>query len=508
MERKKSLLNVFVSILCKIVLLITTLLVKRSLIKNLGNEFNGLNSLYLSLVGILAISELGIGTAITFSMYEPICNKDDRKVAALYNLFRKVYKIIGCIILVTGIAIMPFLPTFAKDYTMDVNIYLTFGIMLVSVVLEYTISAKTSLINAHKNNYITTIFTTIRQVIQHSLQIVTLIVLKSFEVYLICRILSVLIEYFITTIYVKNNYSHLLFTDQKLDNDSKKEIVKNTKAMFMHKIGSVLSSTIDSVIISSFVGIAMLGKYSNYIAIISSMESFLVLFFVPLTSTIGHLCVKKDIKEEKKYFNLFYTFNMILSIVFFLGYYAVIDSLIQIIFGNDLFLPKSVTIAIVLNYFTFFIGKSVILFRDATGTFYNDRYKPLIEGVLNIILSLLLVKNFGVFGVVFATIITNLVVRNIIEPFVLYKHVFKEKPTKYYIKNYSYVGIFCLLLIVMNFFMIELDNVWLQLIVNGFISVCISAVPIIFIFIFNKNFRNKTVSLAKYILFRKKQSKE
>ena len=160
MDLKKSKLNVTVSIFFKIVTMIMGIVVKKVLVDICGNEVNGLNALFLSIIGFLSVAELGVGTAITFCMYKPIVDGDNNKVSALYCLFNRLYLLIGGVIFCGGLVIMPFLHFFAKDYAgLNVNMYVTFFLMLISVTATYLFSSKTSLINAYKNNYITTAIT-------------------------------------------------------------------------------------------------------------------------------------------------------------------------------------------------------------------------------------------------------------------------------------------------------------------------------------------------------------
>ena len=143
MDKKKGIINVTVSVFFRIIFLAANFLARRFLIKVLGNEYNGLNSLYMSLLEFLSVAELGVGTAITYCMYKPIVEGDNDKVSALYGLFVKFYFVVGAVILIAGCALMPFLKIFAKDYeSLDTNLYLTFGICLVSGVLSYAFSAK------------------------------------------------------------------------------------------------------------------------------------------------------------------------------------------------------------------------------------------------------------------------------------------------------------------------------------------------------------------------------
>lgn len=508
MDKKRSILNVGISILFKILLLIGAILSRRFLIKYVGNEATGLFSLYTSIVGFLAVAELGVGSAITFCMYKPIVDGDETKVAALYHLFTKMYLIIGGIILVCGVIVMPFVPYLAKDYQQfDTSIWLTFFLMLVTTVLSYMFSSKTSVINAYKNNYITTIINSIGIILQYVAQIFVVRFTKSFELYLLCTIVSVLLQWFMTIIIFDKKYKKIRKIKATIDEDTKKLVVKNIKAMFMHKIGGVLVNTADSIIISAFIGVIILGKYSNYTTIMSSMISVIVLFFNPLTSIIGHLCIKNNLEDVKKYYNFFYIFNFIIGVIFFLGYYAIIDNLVTICFGPGLELNRSVSMVITINYFIQFMRQATLLFRDATGTFYYDRWKPLYEGLVNVALSIgfvylfswLLGADFAVVGVIVATIITNMTICHIVEPHVLFKYEFHTKTKNFYIKNYSCIFIFIISLVILNFCMISFENEWLELLVNGCIAVGIALVPCVALSIFDKDFKYYLVLMLKKI---------
>ena len=162
--------------------------------------------------------------------------------------------------------------------------------------------------------------------------------------------------------------------------------------------------------------------------------------------------------------------------MFFLGYYSIIDNLVAILFSKDLIVVKTIPLVITLNGFVQFMRQSTLAFRDATGTFYNDRWKPLIEGVVNLVLSVILVNFIGVVGVIVATIITNLTICHVIEPYVLYKNAFSASPKKYYFQNYFMIALFAVALIVLDRLMISTSNQWTELLINGSISVAVSVV--------------------------------
>ena len=501
MDKKKGLLNVIISIIFKVFLLVGAIVVRRFLIQYAGEDVNGLDSLYISIIGFLSVAELGVGSAITFCMYKPIVEEDNDKVSALYRLFVKLYLIIGAIIFVAGCLLLPFLKYLAGGYAeINQNLYLTFFLTLVSVVISYMFSAKTSLINAYKNNYITTSITSSGQLVQYGLQILVLVLTRSFIWYLVCKIVAALLQWGATELAVRKKYHRIIKNKQKIDADTKKEVTKNVKAMFMHKIGGVLVNSADSIIISAFISVVILGRYTNYTTIVNAITGVICLFFTPLTSIIGHLCVQEDKSAVSKYLNFFHTFNFIIGTIFFLGYYAIIDNLVTICYGGggSLELSKWISFIITLNYFIQFMRQATLLFRDATGTFYNDRWKPLIEGVLNIGLSIgfvylfrfLFGDDFAVVGVIVATILTNLFICHVVEPHVLYKYGLNRKPTGYYIRNYIYIALFAACLVALQFCLQTYTNEWKELLVNGSIAVAIAVVPSIAVVAADRNFRH------------------
>ena len=506
MDKRKSILNVVVSIVFRFFMLVGSIIVRRFLIKYIGNEVNGLNSLFESLIGFLSVAELGVGSAITFCMYKPIVEQDENKVAALYQLFTKTYRIIGAIVLLAGSLLIPLMPYLAKDYLeLDVNLGTTFFLMLLSVVISYVFSAKTSLINAYKNNYITTAISSTGMILQYVLQIIVVIFTNSFTGYLICRIVAMLFQWAVTEIYTYKQHVRILkHKREQIDLDTKQEIINKVKALFMHRIGGILVNSADSMIISAYIGVVVLGKYSNYSTIAVSMSSVIALFFSPLTSIIGHMFItEKD--ETERYYNKFYALNYILGVVFFLGYYAVIESLFAILFGENLELSNSVVLVIIMNYYVQFMRQSTLLFRDATGTFYNDRWKPLFEGILNVILSVIFVKLFGlsggdelgVVGVIVATIITNLTICHIVEPLVLYKHAFKKPVKGHLITNYIYIFMFVIVLFLMDRCMITHDSEMIEMLLNGCISLMFSAGIAFVVIMTNKEIRKVIASKIK-----------
>ena len=504
MDKKRSFLNVSVSIASRILLLFAALYVRRLLIQHIGNDVNGLNSLYTSIIGMLSVAELGVGSAIVFSMYSPIVSGNNRQVAALYCLYKRLYRIIGAVVAGAGLVVMPFLPLLIGDYEkLNVNVYVTFFLTLLSVVISYLYSAKSSLIEAYKDNYITTGILTISRLVRYGLQIAAILLWESYTAFLVCQIIETLLVWGLTEAVIHRKHADIIRMHESVNQKILSEVGRNVKAMFMHKVGTILVNSIDSMIISGYIGVVALGKYSNYSLIAGILAGTIGLFFSPLTSVVGHLCAAGNPARTKQYFDHFYCLNYILGSVFFLGYYAVIDNIVALCFGPGLGVSHAVIFIITLNQFTKYMRTTSLLFRDASGTFYNDRWKPVVEGVINLILSLLFVnlfpEEYRIVGVIVATIITTLLICHIVEPYVVFRHVFLQSPWFFCIKNYGYIVLFILCQLAMTWIRKPFESNIVAILMNGLLSVVISTAALGLLTAVDKGFRTEVRAFLRAV---------
>lgn len=504
MNKKKAFLNILLSFVPQIINLVFAILAKRFLISEVGNDANGFYQLFLSITSLISIVELGVGGGIIFCMYAPIANGDLKKVSGLYYFFRKMYFIIGLIILVIGLAITPAIPYLAKDYTLTENVYVCYILSVVFTFLPYLFSYKSHLVNAYKDNYISSIVSAISLAVQYILQIVAVIVFKTLLAYVAAKVVSVFIQWILTNISVRK-HKDVIDLNERIDDETKKEVNKNIKAMFANRIGYTLINTTDSIFISVFVSVAILGFYSNYISLSATLSTFLVSFFAPLNSIIGSIFVTRK-KEVGKYLSFFHTLNFLTGMVFYLGYYAVIDNFINFFYGYGLLLDRMTVKVLVIMLYIQYMRQAILTFRDATGSYVYDKYRPIIEGVVNIILDFVLVNAMGIMGVFIATIATNLCISYVVEPYVVEKIVLEESPKRYYIKSVLFLAIFvgC----VFGFDYIapsEGFGEFVLFLFRGFIAVGVAVAIGGIYLIFDKNFRVISKDYLSFLFKRHKK---
>lgn len=432
-ERIKK--NLIVNIIKYATQMVLQFVLRTALIYTMGAEYLGLNGLFTNIFAFLNLAELGIGSAIVFSMYKPIADNDIEKVKALQNLYKKFYFYIFLVVLAIGGVITPFVKVFIKnDVSVNINIYLLFIMYLVNTLVGYLSAHKRSLLFAYQRADIENTIKTICNVGMTIAQIVVLVVFKNYYIFFAVNILATLVECLLTH-RIANKYFPYVNgkTQVPLDNDTKKEITKNVVALSMHKIGGAVVNSTDNILISSFIGVVVLGAYSNYLLITSALASIFNIFVQALQGSVGNLIASSDVEKvysKYKQINIAFAF---LSAFTAICFFVLVQPFIEIwTGGGEYLLELSTVLIITISMYISKMRQCTLLFRDTAGLFWKDRWKPIAESIINLVSSIVLVKLIGINGVFLGTIISSVFAPLWVEPYVLYKHYFKKSLWKYF----------------------------------------------------------------------------
>lgn len=392
--------------------LITTLFpvaVRTVFIYFLGAEYLGLNGLTSSVINVLNLTELGIGSAIIVSMYKPLAEDDLSKMCALIKCYKRVYQTIGCVVLCIGITILPILKYLIKGtYPDDINIYVLFGISLIGTVSSYFLFAyQNSLLYVHQRNDVVSNLNSVCSCIRCILQILTIILTKNFYLYyLIEPVISILFN--IWTAY----YSKKMFPQYKpkgnLLSDDVRALKNKVIALFFQKMGHVVNNSVDNIVISAFLGLVALGKYANYYFIIYSLDLFISIGTSSIVAGIGNSMVTNSI--EKNY-NDFKKFQFILAWIIgwcSICYICLCQSFINWWIGETFLLPIGIAALCAVYLWSNKIQSLILTYKEAAGIWERDKYRPLFAALVNLFVNIILVQKIGLYGIVISTICSEL----------------------------------------------------------------------------------------------------
>lgn len=433
-----SIKNLKYSIIFNTANILIAFLARTIFIRILGIEFLGLNNLLANLVSLLSLSELGIGTAINFSLYKPLGERDHDKVRELMKLYQKSYRFIGIIILVLGIFVTPYITYFVKEIPDISNISIIFLLFVINTSISYAYSYKRALIVTDQKSHVITLYHFIANLILNSLQILVLLITKNYILYLVLQLFKTAIENYVISLKADKLYPFLKGQKElkaELPTQDKQEIIKNTKALIIHRLGSYAVKGTDNILISKFVGLAMVGIYSNYQLVLQGFDTFSGFFYQAITASVGNLGSNESIERRR------FIFSCVDLLTFWLYSFAsisiiiLINPFIELWLGNDYELSMPIVILIVINFYLKGMRKSVLTFKDALGLYWFDRFKPIFEAIVNLTSSVILAIQFGTIGIILGTTLSTLTTVFWIEPYILFKYGLNQKSTKYFV-NY------------------------------------------------------------------------
>ena len=481
---RSSLLNFVTAMIGQGFGLIITFISRIYFIKILGSEYLGLNGLFTNILTVLSLAELGVGNAITFSLYKPLAENDNLTCKMLMQLYKKIYTIIGVIILIIGIIITPMLPLFIKNMPDISNINLIYILFVINTAISYFYSYKRNLIIADQKRYIAIIYRYVFFFILNLLQIIYLVINRDYIGFLIIQIISTFLENIFVSKHADKMYPYLKDKDKiPLESNVKNDIIKNTKAMMMHKIGGIVVSATDNIILSSFVSIVSVGIYSNYYLIINALNTICGQVYNSLTASLGNMWVKESMGKS---YNIFKKINFLTFWIYCFITICLIclfNPFIEIWIGKEYLFTFDIIIILVINFYLSGIRKSILTFRDAAGLFEKDKYKAIFESIINLSASIILAKYFGVFGVFFGTFISSVTTCVWVEPYVLFKYGFKRSVSEYF-KDYIKKTLLTLVLTIFTYYICSFfsGNLYLVFILKCLVCLIIPNLILILIY--------------------------
>lgn len=432
---KNSTLNFISGCFGRLLTIVLNFAVRTVFIRCLNEAYLSVNGLFSNILTVLSLAELGFGSAMIYRMYAPMAEKDYRKTAALLHYYRRVYVIIGCVILVLGLSVIPFMDYIIKDKPDVPRLTLYYILFLLNTIVSYWFSSyKASIFSADQKDYIKTNIQNVTAILQAAIQVVLLLVFKRYVLYLLIQIVG--------NIFVNLYVAHLSdvrypeiqkYRDARIDNNERMQVRKDTEALVMARLGHVALNGTDNIIISAVVGVLWVGRLSNYSLICDSITSLLCQISAAITGSLGNYFVTEDKQSGYALFKKIEFLNFWLYGFSFIALSVLLDPFIQLWAGEHFVLGLPVSIAIAINFFVAGYMNTLWVFRSTLGLFKQGKFRPIIVAVLNIVLSIIFGKALGIFGVLIATSLSRAFVNLWYDPIILHRNGFGVSPKPFFV---------------------------------------------------------------------------
>lgn len=444
------------------------------MIRHLGVEFLGINGLFSSVLQVLNMAELGFSNAVVFSMYEPIAQNDTKTLCSILKFYRKVYAIIGTIVLTIGLFLIPFLPYFIKgDCPDSVNVYVVYLFFLLNTVLSYFLfSYKNSLLSAYQRMDISSNINTVVHFFVYLAQCIIIAYVKNYYLYLSLAIIATCVVNISTQICTKRLFPNLI-CDGDVSKDKRNEIVIKVKGLFISKVCGISRNAFDNIFISAFLGLSLTAIYNNYYYIMNGVISLLAVISPAILGGVGNSIVTESPHknyEDMKKINFIY---MWISGWCTCCLLCLFQPFTIVVFGKDYLFSIDIVALLCIYFYVLKMGDIRSVYSDAKGLWWENRYRAAAESIANLVLNFILGKLFGIHGIVIATLISLFLINFCWGSTILYKFYFTdEKVSEYYLSHLLY-AIVTLLICLITFSLCSLVHIEgiLKFIINSIICV-------------------------------------
>lgn len=433
-----SLRNAQIALIFYFINLILRFFSRKIFIEYLGTEILGLNTTAQNLLGFLNIAELGIGAAVSYTLYTPLYNKDFRTLNEIVSLQGWLYRNVAYIVIIGACGLMCFFPwIFAK---MELPLWYAYGSFLVflySSLLGYFVNYKQILLSADQKEYKNTIHLQGWGFCKVILQVCAIYYLENGYVW--WMILEILMATFTSITLNKsiNKEYKWLSTSIQAGNALRKkypDIVVKIKQVFFHKIAGFVLTQTSPIIIYAYTSLTTVAIYGNYMLIIAGITMLMQALFNSITASIGNLIAEKNEKKILSFFWELTLLRLFIAAIICFTTYKVAHIFIALWIGEKYILDENAFIIICLITFIT-LTRTSELFLSAYGMF-QDILSPIIETILNLGFSILLGYYFGLPGILSGVLISLFIIAVCWKPYFLYHAGFKRKIHEY-IKQYS-----------------------------------------------------------------------
>lgn len=460
------------------------------MIYHMGMEYVGLGSLFTSILQVLSFAELGIGTALVFSMYKPIAEQDTEKVCALLNYYRKTYRIIGIVIFAIGLAVMPFIKyLIAGDIPNDINIYVLYALYLLNNVLGYFLFAyKQSLFTASQRVDVISKIGMVLQILLNTFQILVIIIFQNYYLYVIMIPAITCINNIIVGIMTDVRYPQYKCIGN-IDDNELKIIKKKVGGMVFQRIGGIVLSSVDTIVISTFLGLMQLALYQNYYYVFTAVNGFFAVLQQAMIPSVGNSVATNTV--DKNYLD-FKKFNL-LYLWFVAWFSACLTCLYQpfmeIWVGKENMFDMSMVLLFAIYFFIYKWCDMLYIYQDACGLWWQTRYVPFLSSILNLLINIVLVNIIGLPGILISTIISIAFVYDIGYAKVIFNTYFKriEHGLRFFWKRQFLYLLSTILVVAITYCIcnsIKVTSPWLRFFVNG--VTCVFLPNILLILLWHK----------------------
>lgn len=438
----KSLVNMEVSLLFYFLSLFLTFFSRKIFLDCLGIEFMGLTGTLASILGYLNLAELGIVQCVSFFLYKPLQQGDRRQTCEIMSMLGWLYRWIGTVILVGGIAVSLFFPLVFSSAGMGMGIvYFAFYSFLASSLMGYFINYRQILLTADQKNYLVAVYFQSATMVKTVVQIAVAYYWQDVYIWAAAEVVFGLIGCLVLNRKIDQEYPWLE-TDKSNGRPLIKkypEVLRYTRQIFVHKMKDFMLNRSDELFVFAFVSLKMVAFYGNYMLVITRILSMISTVMRSVASSIGNLVAEGNRERTLQVFWEFTTMQHLLAGIVSFGIYTLMEPLITVWLGPEYVMDHAILALLAVFVYISTSRTANDLFNHSYGL-YADIWAAWTEFGINVCVTVICGLKWGIAGILMGKIVSLLPIVILWKPYYLFTAGFHEPVGVYWrgvVRNYG-----------------------------------------------------------------------
>ena len=415
---------------------------RKIFLEYLGTEVLGLNTTAMNLLQFLNLAELGISSAVGFTLYKPLHDNDQTTINEIVTLQGHLYRRIAYLIIIGAAILMCFFPLIFDKITLPLwYAYGSFGVLLFSALLGYFFNYRQIVLSANQQDYKILYSYKSVMLVKVAFQMMAVYYFPNGYVWwLIFEIIFAIIATITLTWMTNRTFPYLSNTKHTFKELRLRypEFTTKIKQVFFHKIGLFALTQSSPIIIYAYTTLSVVALYGNYLVIVSGITALFTAIFNSFNAGIGNLVAEGNSNRILSVFEELFSLRFLLVTSVCFTTWLEIQPFISLWIGPSYLLAKSTVLLIILILYISISRYSIDSFIYGFGLF-SDIYAPVVESILNIGLSILLGYFYGLNGILWGVLISQIIVIKIWKPVFLFKYGFKGYFYKYIILQIKHI---------------------------------------------------------------------
>ena len=284
---QNTILNIFFGYAAQLGTIVLSFIGRRIFLQYLSVDYLGINGLYSNILTVLSLAELGLDTAVVYSLYKPVADGNEALINSLLAYFKRIYFALAGIIFLIGTALVPFLHFLIKSELNRQDLIYCYLIFLANTVASYFVAHKVALLSAYQEQRVQKLVVLSSNLVLQILHIIVLVVWKNYYLYVLVTLLTTIISNLALGCVCDKIHPNIKKKLPPVDFD-KKPIREKVYSTLIYKVGAVAVTNTDNILISVLVSTAAVGLYSNYYVVYGSIQGFIAIITTSLISSLGN----------------------------------------------------------------------------------------------------------------------------------------------------------------------------------------------------------------------------